>query len=40
MTKSIYHEYDILSYKFINEFSHEHDSYDSIINISNIISNS
>ena len=32
MIKSIHHEYDISSYKFINEFSHEYDSYDSSIN--------
>ena len=40
MTKSTHHEHDILSYKLINEPSHEHDPYDSIINASNMTSNS
>src|SRR5947207_15899986 len=40
MTKSTHHEHDILSYKLINKLSYEHDSYDSIINASNMTSNS
>ena len=42
ITKSIHHEHNISSYKFINESSHEYDSYDSFINesiILNTISN-
>src|SRR5947207_11879437 len=40
MTKSTRHEHNILSYELINKLSHEHDSYDSIINASNMTSNS